>query len=161
MSSRRPIPQIWPTHRCQPHPKPATGQLRGQRLPRTLDCCNAGFMPEPIGIARLTITIPLRHVIEMLAACPSKSVTHSNDPHSFTNCFAGQLVLHATEKDMTVDQYNMLVASDWRYSFHKGLPHRLDASRGKWSFLNCGRASTVLDKLERKAEGGKDSEDVE
>ncbi|KAK6394334.1 hypothetical protein LTR65_001668 [Meristemomyces frigidus] len=117
-----------------------------------LDCCNAGFVPQPIETSHLAGPSPADHIMETLAACPSKSLTISNGRHTFANRFAGQLILHAGEKGMTVDQYNTLLACDWRYRDDRGVSADPNTMRGNVRFLTCGRGSIVLERLPSKTE---------
>lgn len=113
-----------------------------------LDCCDAGFMPEYQEIAHLSLASPPDHNIETLAACPSKASCYLGGRHNFTDRLAGQLILHAREKGMSVDQYNTILAHDWRYRAGKDTPERREVTGGNVRFLICGSGSILLERLQ-------------
>lgn len=118
-----------------------------------LDTCNAASIPENGDRSFSAIGTQPDHIMETLAACPSKAYASRAPPHTFTRRLAGQLILHAKEQDMTVDQHNSILVHDSRHgrAFDK-LPD-YDDSTENVRILNCGRGSIVLQPLpDREAE---------
>ncbi|KAK4548454.1 hypothetical protein LTR36_009364 [Oleoguttula mirabilis] len=116
-----------------------------------LDCCYAGYVPAYLDIAyRHSATRP-DHVMETLAACPSRSTTTASPPHNFSRRLAGQLMLHAGRPGgMSVDELSSLLVHDWRYRENSSGEER--ESKENVRILNCGEGSIVLERM--KAHGG-------
>lgn len=90
--------------------------------------------------------------METLAACSSQSTTPKDPPHTFNRRIAAQLVLHAQDGDMTVDQYNSLLAHEDRHRPGQAWLANHSTSTENVRIANCGKGFIVLQPLSTRAE---------
>lgn len=125
-----------------------------------LDCCSAGFLPACLDPTLRSYVNRPNHIMETLAACPSKSSTPQKGEHSFSRRLAGQLTLHAGQPGgISVDRLNTLMVHDWRY--RDASPNGDESktqSKENVRILNCGDRSIVLQPLAQQTEEARQQE---
>ena len=101
-----------------------------------LDCCHAGHLPALTDDVYYSLPPTPDHTMETFAVCPSDSVSYVDPHYGFAYRLAGQIVLQSSQEDLTVDQYNAMLAQD------------CGKHRDNIRILHCGRSSILLERIQ-------------